>query len=251
MNEHRQVSGLLVTAQAEYDALRFVSPEAPCPYLPGRLARHEVYRADQLEPASYDRLLARGFRRSGRVVYRPRCRGCAECRQIRILVDEFRPSTSQRRVLRRNADLRVKVDRPELDDAKVNLFHRYLDAQHDGSMSRGKESLREFLYDSPTDSFEFQYWLGSRLAGVSIADRVPSGLSSVYMYFDPELSSRSLGTYSVLWEIDYCRREKLPYYYLGYYVAGCTTMNYKARFRPLEVLIGEDRWLSLRVGGGA
>ena len=31
------------------------------------------------------------------------------------------------------------------------------------------------------------------------------------------------------------------------YVAGSTTMSYKARFRPNEILVGDDRWVTLRV----
>ena len=239
------------STQAEYDALRFVSNESPCPYLSGRQARHEAYLVDGLAPAAYERLLARGFRRSGRVIYRPRCRSCSECRQIRIPVSESRLTASMRRVMRRNGDVIVESGRPESSDEKFDLYQRYLDAQHDGTMSRSRESFQYFLYDSPTDSLEFQYRIDDRVAGVSIADRVPRGLSSVYMFFDPNYAARSLGTFSILWEIEFCRREQLQFYYLGYYVAGCRTMEYKARFRPNEILVGDDRWLTFRDRGGA
>ncbi|MDO8631842.1 MAG: arginyl-tRNA--protein transferase, partial [Phycisphaerales bacterium] len=86
---------------------------------------------------------------------------------------------------------------------------------------------------------------------VSLADRVPGGLSSVYMYFDPDDAARSLGTFSILREIEFCRREGLRYYYLGYFVAGSRTMAYKARFRPHEMLLGDDRWLTFRDRGEA
>lgn len=236
---------VISSAQADYDALRYVSPETPCPYLPDKKARSEAYSVDQLEGAVYERLLTRGFRRSGRVVYRPRCRGCQECRQLRVPVGSFRPSQSMRRILRRNADVTVEEGQPAPDQDKFALYHRYLNAQHDESMARSYESFCQFLYDSPMETSEFTYRLDGRLMGVSIADRLPLGLSSVYMYFDPEFAKRSPGTFSVLWEIDYCRRAGLAYYYLGFYVAGSTTMSYKARFRPNEFLVGDDRWISL------
>jgi arginine-tRNA-protein transferase len=158
-----------------------------------------------------------------------------------------------RRVQRRNADVRVEVGSPATTDAKFDLFCRYLDAQHDETMSRTYETYCDFLYDSPVETCEFRYLLGERLIGVSLVDRwargLPGsagGLSSVYMYFDPAYAARSLGTYSVLWEVDYCRREGLTYYYLGYYVAGSGKMAYKSRFRPNEVLVGEDRWVRFR-----
>jgi len=234
------------SSQAELDALRNVSSESPCSYLPGRLSRSEVYQADGLGGAMYEKLLARGFRRAGRIVYRPRCRGCHECRQIRVPVGEFTPTKSLRRVWRRNSGVLVTTGLPQLNAEKHQLFCRYLDAKHDGTMSREFEALREFLYDSPTTTQEFCYRVDGRLIGVSIADRCPTGLSSVYMFFDPMFAVRSLGTFSILWEIAYCRKMRLPYYYLGFYVAGSKTMAYKARFTPCELLVADERWVTLR-----
>ncbi len=238
---------LISSAQADYDSLRHVSPEQPCPYLPGRMARSEAYWVDRLDDTMYQRLLGRGFRRSGRIIYRPRCRNCRECRQMRVPVDQFAPTRSMRRVMRRNEDVVIRVAEPVPDAEKFSLYLRYLCHQHDGSMSRSFESFREFLYDSPMPSQEFSYRVGDRLVGVSIADRVPNGLSSVYMYFDPDFADRSLGTYSILREMDYCRRHRLAYYYLGFFIAGSEKMAYKARFAPNEILVGDDRWVTLRV----
>lgn len=246
MNESHAREELVWSAQGAHDAMRDVSPETPCPYLPGRLARTEAYLLDNVDAETFGRLLTLGYRRSGRVVYRPRCRGCSECRSTRVLTDAFSLSRSMRRIWRRNAELRVEEGEPTPTDAKFALYGRYLDAQHDQTMSRSFETFRDFLYDSPIETLEFRYFLGERLVGVSIADLWSGGLSSVYMYFDPDFRERSLGTYSVLWEIDYCRRHDLPYYYLGYYVAECESMSYKSRFRPNEILVGPDRWITFR-----
>ncbi len=246
MTERPLINEPITSPQAEYDSLRYVSAETPCPYLPGLMFRAESYYADQLDGALYERLLARGFRRSGRVLYRPRCRGCQQCRQLRVLVESFTPTRSMRRVMRRNADVRVEVGDPNPSNEKFALFRRYLNAQHDGAMSRDYEAFVDFLYDSPIESYEFCYRLGKRLIGVSIADRCLRGYSSVYMYFDPDQAGRSLGTFSALWEIEHCRQEGLAYYFLGYYVAGSRTMSYKSRFSPNQVLAGDDHWVSLQ-----
>ena len=246
MAERQASDEAISSPQGDYDALRYVSAEGPCPYLPDQQSRSEAYFAGQLDPEMHEHLLGRGFRRSGKVIYRPRCRQCFECRQLRIPVADFRPTRSMARVARRNADVRVECHKPCATDEKFELYQAYLDAQHDGTMPRTYESFHEFLYDSPTDTCELDYLLGERLIGVSVTDRIPGGLSSVYMYFDPGMSARSLGTFSVLWEIEYCRRERLAYYYLGYYVAGCQSMAYKSRFRPHEVLVGDGRWVSYR-----
>ncbi len=251
MNADDRGIRLITSPQQAYDTLRFVSPESPCPYLPGRASRSEVYHVDHLAGPTYERLLAEGFRRSGRLVYRPRCRGCCECRQLRVPVSRFRPTRSLRRVLRKNRDVAVTCQDPTPTEEKYDLFVRYLNAQHDETMSRSHDTFIDFLYDSPTETEEILYRLDGRLIGVSLVDAVPRGLSSVYMYFDPAFARRSPGTFSVLWEIDLCRRRGLDYYYLGYYVAGSRTMAYKARFRPNEVLVGSGRWLTLRTDEGA
>ena len=67
-------------------------------------------------------------------------------------------------------------------------------------------------------------------------------LSSVYFYYDPDEARRGLGTFGALHEIESAAREGIPYYYLGYWVAGCGAMEYKAGFRPNEVLCGDGVW---------
>lgn len=245
MNDRSDLNLRVTSASADYDSISRSTPEHPCPYLPDRSSRTEAYRADELDPQFYERLLGLGFRRSGRVVYRPRCRGCRECRQIRVPIAEFKPSRSQRRILRRNADVTVDVHPPRVTDEKYMLFRQYIDGRHDGAMARTNEAFQDFLYDSPTETLEFEYRIDKRLIGVSIADRCPGGLSSVYMFFDPACAPRSPGTFSALHEIDYIRQAGMRYYYLGYYVAGCAAMAYKNRFRPCQILIDDDRWLTL------
>jgi arginine-tRNA-protein transferase len=247
MAERPVINEPITSPQADYDSLRYVSAETPCPYLPGLMFRAESYYVDQFEGRSYERLMARGFRRSGRIVYRPRCRGCRECRQLRVLVGEFVPTRSMRRVWRRNADVSVTVQPAEPTGEKYEMFRRYLDFQHDGAMSRGYDAFVDFLYESPVESVELVYSLGKRVIAAGIVDECPGGYSSVYVYFDPDHARRSLGTFAALWEIAHCKKRGLPYYYLGYFVAGSPTMSYKARFRPNQVLAGDDRWISFRM----
>jgi arginine-tRNA-protein transferase len=113
-------------------------------------------------------------------------------------------------------------------------------------MTGSQEEFLSFLYRSPVDTLEFCYFLGRRLIGVSLADACPDLLSSVYMYFDPHYRRRSLGTYSILWEIQYARQRQLSYYYLGFYVGACRKMSYKASFRPFELLGPDGSWRRTR-----
>lgn len=214
-----------------------------CSYLPARQATEEAWLAWQVSPAAYHELMDRGLRRSGNILYRTRCEGCRMCVPIRVPAAEFAPTKGQRRVLRRNADVQMSLHEPDLTAEKHDLYKRYLVAQHDKSPQGGDiESMREFLYSSCVATVEIEYRdPDGRLLGVSICDISRRSISSVYHFFEPEESRRSIGVFSVLREIELCRQKGIPHYYLGYWVNGCQAMQYKARYQPHELLIN-GKW---------
>lgn len=211
-------------------------PPFACPYLEGRDARHFALRLEPAVPGLYHALMDLNFRRLGQIFYRPQCDGCDACRMIRVPAASFRPSRAQRRCLKQNADVRVARGVPSLSDERQALYSRYLEARHDGQMEGSLAELRGFLYSSPLETLELSYSLEGRLIGIGIADVEPLALSAVYCYFEPALGSRSLGVFNVLTLIEECRRRGFPHLYLGYYVRGCAKMNYKALYRPCEIL---------------
>jgi arginine-tRNA-protein transferase len=218
-------------------------PEHPCAYLPGRLARERAFRAERVSPADYQQLMDRGMRRTGDIFYAPDCAACRACVPIRIPVDGFKPSKSQRRVTRRNADVTLAVGPLECSRESFELYQRYLAAQHpDSAATTTYDSFRESLYESAVDTIELRYLLGAQTVAISIIDVCPESLSSVYHFFDPEHAARSLGVYSVLAEIDLARRLGLRWSYLGYWIAGAPTMAYKANYHPHELLV-DGRWV--------
>jgi leucyl-tRNA---protein transferase len=214
-----------------------------CPYLPDRRAAERFAVCEYLDPTMYELLMNWGFRRSGRVVYRPTCEGCTECVPIRVPVGRFAPSRSQRRVWRRNADVSVEIGPPTCTEEKWRLYVSYLRHQHDGTMSEEYEGFEDFLYTSPAETLEMVYRVAGRIVAIGIADLCPRALSSVYCFFDPAESWRSLGVFSALREIEECRRRGLPYWYIGFYIRDCRRMSYKSSYRPNELLTRDGRWL--------
>lgn len=220
----------------------------PCPYLDGRIERRVVTElVGRGAPGLHDRLSLAGFRRSHGIAYAPVCPDCQECIPVRIVVDDFRPSRSQRRIQSRNHDIRGTECRPEATAEQFALFAHYLDSRHaDGDMAAMTEAdYRSLIEDTPIDStlIEFRDGGGGLVAGC-LVDRLGDGLSAVYSYFDPAPSNRGLGTYMVLWLIERARALSLPYVYLGYWIADSRKMAYKTRYRPLEGLI-DGRWALL------
>lgn len=214
-----------------------------CPYFEDRQATFRCCDG-MLAAPMYRDLLDHGYRRSGYVMYRPICQGCSECKILRAPVATFKKSKAQRRIWNRLADrIEVRTQRPRASREKLRLYRDYLLYQHgstDGAAT--PTSYKAFLMDSCLggDTLEMEYYLDDTLVGVGIVDRLEDALSSVYFYFHPDYAGYSLGTWSVLYEIESARRWNYTYYYLGYYIADCTAMNYKRRFRPCEIKDPDD-----------
>jgi leucyl-tRNA---protein transferase len=213
-----------------------------CPYLPGQTARLPLrLPMRRLRAAELSQRLAAGDRRQGLLLYKPGCPTCSACEAIRIDVDDFRPNASQRRVARRaGARLQTEIGRPATTAEKVTLYNRHKRERGlligDGLID--EEGYEQFLVESCADTFELTYHLDGRLVGVAIADRAADALSAVYCYYDPDCAGLSLGTYSILKQIELCRTWGLRYLYLGLYIGGCRAMRYKARYLPHERLVG-------------
>jgi leucyl-tRNA---protein transferase len=224
-----------------------VLPKHSCPYLAGRVAEDRAVWASSIPADIYQQFMDSGFRRSGRLVYQPTCRGCRECQSIRVPVAEFRPDKSQRRCRRSNGDLNVTHQSAVFTSEKYDLYSNYLREWHGKAEPDSAEALEAFLYDSPLEStVEFEYRDASeKLIAVGISDVCPTSLSSVYFYFDPAQRKRGLGTFGALYEIAFAADHGLPYYYLGYWVKDCPAMTYKQSFRPNEILEPDGVWRRL------
>ena len=229
----------------------FVTAPAPCPYLPGKSER-KVFtelrgdNADELNEA-----LGRiGFRRSQTVAYRPSCLDCQACVSVRVVANEFKPSSSQKRTLKAHDDLVASDCRPWATAEQYELLQRYLAARHPGGgMTQMEENdFADMVEHSPVSSYVIEYRepaVGSqpgKLVGACLTDFQGDGLSMIYSFYDPDTEARAgLGTFIILDHIRRAAELGLPYVYLGYWVQGADRMQYKVRFRPLERL-SRDGW---------
>ncbi len=227
----------------------YVTAPQPCPYLAGRMER-KLFTALQGEAAGNlnDMLSKQGFRRSQNVLYRPSCAECSACMSARVRVSDFVASRSQKRVIRRNADLTRTATSPWATEDQHDLFRTYLDSRHsDGGMA--DMDIFEFaamIEETPIRSRVIEYTGknadGKReLTAVCLTDVLDDGLSMVYSFYDPDRAHTSLGTYVILDHIRIAQEAGLPFVYLGYWVPGSPKMGYKANFSGLEIYKG-GKW---------
>jgi arginine-tRNA-protein transferase len=222
----------------------YVTAPQPCPYLEGRMER-KLFTALQGENADRlnNSLSQQGFRRSQNVLYRPSCAECSACLSARIDVSRMSLSRSQRKILRRNAQLSRKTTSPWATEEQFNLFRRYLDERHaDGGMA--DMDVFEFaamIEETPIRSRVIEYTDELReLQAVSLTDVLDDGLSMVYSFYSPDSPRAGLGTYMILDHVRLAQELGLPYVYLGYWVPGSQKMGYKAKFSGLEIYLGGE-----------
>ena len=217
-----------------------------CPYFAdGRTTTSEYQIPDKKSGANFHKLLAKGYRRLGQIFYRNVCKACSACEPLRIEVDKFVVSASQKRTLKRNEDIHIEISFSSmLTPGKAGLYEKYINSKH--SDDRKKESRDPlpvlFAIHSGYDHIiEMDYYYGKKLIAVGIVDEAMDSLSSNYFYYDTDYLERRPGVLSILMEISLARKMGKKYYYLGFYIEGNNKMAYKKYFRPNQ-LYRNNRW---------
>jgi leucyl-tRNA---protein transferase len=243
----QNVPGHSLTQQPRDTPQFYLTAPTPCPYLPGRQERKVFTHLVGKRARELNEILTQGgFRRSQTIAYRPACEVCRACVSLRVRVQEFRPTDSMRRILKRNADLVADVRANKPTSEQYALFRAYLDDRH-GTGGMADMTVLDFammVEDSHVDTRIIEYRKDGKgeLIAACLTDTMSDGLSMVYSFFEPDHAARSMGTWMILDHIRRAREMGLDYLYLGYWVKGSPKMDYKARFLPQERLMPEG-WM--------
>ena len=233
----------------------YLTSPSPCPYLPAREERKVFTHLVGEKAGDLNDLLTHGgFRRSQSIAYRPACESCRSCLSIRVVVADYLPGRSVRRILARNVDIASEMRPAVPTSEQYSVFRAYLDSRHrDGGMADMTVlDYAMMVEDSHVQTKLVEYRRRSAdgrpaaggnapLCAVALTDVLSDGLSMVYSFYEPDEAARSLGTFMIADHIARASAMGLSYVYLGYWVEGSKKMDYKGRFLPQERLL-PDGW---------
>lgn len=216
------------------------SPEL-CEYLPEETKQNILFFAPPLSSSTVEQLISYGFRHFGNFWFKPQCPSCRKCRGISIDCENFTPTKSQRKLLRKNSDLRFSVHEVKIDKEHLDLINRY----HKYQATTFSWREQEFTQESYAESFvhhmntakEYQVRNSEgALCAVGIIDCTEELQSSVYLYYDPSYRKKSIGIWTILKEIELCQKRGRRWLHLGLFNKEARTLNYKGNFHPYELL---------------
>ncbi|WP_125719485.1 arginyltransferase [Pseudoalteromonas rubra] len=197
-------------------------------------------------PSRFETLLSFGFRRSGDQIYRPHCPACHACQSVRVLADAYVPSRSQKRKWNKiNSEFRFEYNTQEQADY-YQLYEKYITMRHsDGSMyPPNRLQYESFLFCRWLPITFIELWHKEQLIAVAVTDTMPTALSAIYTFFDPDYADLSLGTVMIMAQLEFARQHAKTYLYLGYQIDACPKMRYKQQYLPAQQF-KSDVWVNI------
>ena len=215
----------------------YATPPHQCSYLPDQQAI--TLFADPQFPKNmrlYSALMNYGFRRSGPHLYIPKCAQCTACVSVRIPVNEYSPSRTQKRILKKNKDLIITEKPAVFQQEHFELYKKYLSLRHSGGGMDNPtpDSFMEFLTAAWTDTIFYEMRIEGQLVAIAVTDMLDDALSAVYTFYDPEFQSRSPGIFAIQFQIIQANLLEKKWLYLGYWIENCVKMMYKSEFQPQQ-----------------
>jgi len=226
----------------------YVTTPYTCGYIAENLAQSLIatpYAAVDAEV--YSTLIQQGFRRSGKFSYRPHCENCDACIPVRIVLDQFTPTRSQKRAYKMHGELTANILSLSFHQDHFELYNAYQAIRHPEETIERKEhadeetQYRQFICQSNVESLIIEFRdTNKQLKIVSIVDVVADGVSAVYTFYDATEQKASYGTYAIMWLIDWAKSSQHQYLYLGYWIQQSPKMTYKEKFTVQEKLINGE-----------
>jgi leucyl-tRNA---protein transferase len=198
----------------------------------------EAFNLEQMSLAEWEYMLSLGWRHNGKLFFRNSVDYDGESNRLDVLpiryqLNQFDMSKSQRKIWRKNMDLKFRVEVLNVRDD----MHAMFDQHKERFTYNVPTSLYDFVSpvtNSPFPTYQFELYKHDKLVACTFVDIMRNSLSSTYAMFDLEESKRSLGVFTMLLEMAYGIRTKKALHYPGYAFLQPSYMDYKKMFAGSE-----------------
>lgn len=223
------------------DEIEFVENNRDCSYFDNEISDIRYRYIKNCSVEDYQNMLEHGWRRFGRMHFVPECQNCTKCISIRIDVNAYKFSKSEKRVLSKNKETKVFIQPPSMSVEHLKLYdkyHKFMNGKKGWTYSPIEpiEYARSYVEGKASYTKEFLYMRDEKLIGVALTDVLPNSISSIYCFYDHDYESLSIGKFSILAQIKIAKQLKIPYIYLGYWIKNHFSMGYKESYQPFEIL---------------
>ncbi len=197
---------------------------------------NEIGEADSVSRARMDELWAQGWRHFGSRFFRYSLMWQEESWKrvlnLRVPLQEWSPSKSQRRTLKRNHDLEVDFAPAVPGGEEEGLFQNHKQRFRDNVPDVLSDFLGEEPNGVPVPCLQLSVRKEGELLAASFLDLGQRACSSIYGIFDPKESERRLGILTMLLEMNYAKEIGMEFYYLGYVCVEPSPYDYKKEVKP-------------------
>jgi len=226
--------------------LEFFEEDKPCSYFESKMSDIRYRYMEHCTTQEQLQMLERGWRRFGNMHFVPECKDCNECKTIRIDIKNFTFTKSQKRVINKNKDTKVYVQKPTVSYEHIDLFNKYHNhMKYKKDWNENIIDVQEYHNSYVNGAHEFGkeilYFRDDKLVAVGLSDMLSEGISAVYCFYDHDYEELSLGKFSILAQIILAKRANIPYLYLGYWIKDHFSMGYKEAYKPFEELVNRPQ----------
>ena len=228
--------------ESAYSTMENFTTNLNCNYsIKPAIDKEECFYPTKTDMENFSYFLEKGYMRYANYFRLKICKDCNLCMPMRIDTSLFKLTKSQKRILKKNKDIRVEIiDSTFINEEKFNLFKKYHEVRHKNNKKDNYETIMSSRHFGFINSIELNFYLEEKLIGVSIIDMSKDSFSSNFFYYDPDYMKRSLGIFSIILEIEYAKKLGIKYYYIGWYTPTINNMKYKSQFKPCEVYVNNN-----------
>jgi len=174
--------------------------------------------------------------------------------------EEYVPNPVPEQNLKRKYTIELESANKYTDE-KYNIYKKYQIAIHKDQPNKlSPNGFKNFLgnaqfndikkFDNTTNpifpdkfgGYHMLHRIDGKLFAVGVIDILPTSISAVYLFYDPDYGFLNPGIVTGVREIEFVREIKkslipeMKYYVMGYYIHTCQKMRYKGDFFPSQIL---------------